>query len=195
MQGSNCCFLTHIWASQEAGQVVWYSHLSKNFPQFVVIHTAKGFYVVHEAKVDAFLEYLYTFDTYCLKRVSNPTSRDKEPTRKHANFLIQQDTINHRGGSRWPESVTEGQREGEGQGRAAVWRGSPCRPQLRTQQCRFVKKWLKVEGKVTGRMRDNRGLCPHKTGNNACSEWPDWTSSWSSRHGVEYSEDFAAGNY
>ena len=43
MSGSNCCFLTWIQISQEAGKVVWYSHLSKNFPQFVVIHTVKGF--------------------------------------------------------------------------------------------------------------------------------------------------------
>ena len=38
--------------SQEAGQVVWYSHLLKNFPQYVVIHTVKGFSVVNEAEVD-----------------------------------------------------------------------------------------------------------------------------------------------
>ena len=42
--------------SQEAGKVVWYSHLSKNFPQFVVIHTGKGFHVVKEAEIDVFLE-------------------------------------------------------------------------------------------------------------------------------------------
>ena len=42
MSSSNCCFLTYIQVSQEAGQVVWYSHLFKNFPQFVVIHTVKG---------------------------------------------------------------------------------------------------------------------------------------------------------
>ena len=36
--------------------VVWYYHLSKNFPQFVVIHTVKGFSIVHEAEVDVFLE-------------------------------------------------------------------------------------------------------------------------------------------
>ena len=43
MSSSNCCFLTCIQISQNAGQVVWYSHLLKNFPQFVVIHTVKGF--------------------------------------------------------------------------------------------------------------------------------------------------------
>ena len=53
---SNCCFLTCIQISQEAGQVVWYSHLLKNFPQLVVVHTVKGFGVVNKAKVDVFLE-------------------------------------------------------------------------------------------------------------------------------------------
>ena len=42
--------------SQETGEVVWYSHLFKKFPQFVVIHTVKGFNVVDEAEVDVFLE-------------------------------------------------------------------------------------------------------------------------------------------
>ena len=51
-----CCFLTCIQFSQEAGQVLWYSHLFKNFPQFIVIHTVKGFGVVNKAEVDVFLE-------------------------------------------------------------------------------------------------------------------------------------------
>ena len=55
--GSNCCFLTCIQIFQEAGQVVWYFHLLKNFPQFVVIHTVKGFGVVNKAEVDVFLEF------------------------------------------------------------------------------------------------------------------------------------------
>ena len=54
--GSNCCFLTCIRTSQKAGQVVWYSHLLKNFPQFIVIHTVKRFSIVNEAEVDVFLE-------------------------------------------------------------------------------------------------------------------------------------------
>ena len=53
---SNCCFLTYIQVSQEAGQVVWYSHLFQNFPQFVVIHTVKGFGIVNKAEIDIFLE-------------------------------------------------------------------------------------------------------------------------------------------
>ena len=54
---SDCCFLTCIQASQEKGKVVCYSCLFKNFPQFVVIYTVKGFCIVREAEVDVFLEF------------------------------------------------------------------------------------------------------------------------------------------
>ena len=53
---SNCGFLNCIQISQGAGQVVWYSHLLKIFPQFVVIHTVEGFGIVNKAEVDVFLE-------------------------------------------------------------------------------------------------------------------------------------------
>ena len=53
---SNCCFLTCIQISQEADQVVWYSQVFQNFPQFIVIHTVKGFGIVNKAEIDAFLE-------------------------------------------------------------------------------------------------------------------------------------------
>src|SRR5574340_381045 len=56
MSSSNCCFLTCIQISQQAGQVVWYSHLLKNFPQFIVIHTVKGFGIVNKAEIDVFLD-------------------------------------------------------------------------------------------------------------------------------------------
>ena len=56
MSGSNCCFLICLQMSQEAGKVVWYSHLSKNFPQFDVIHTVKGFGIANKAEVDVCLE-------------------------------------------------------------------------------------------------------------------------------------------
>ena len=42
--------------SQKAGQVVWYSHLFQNFPQFIVTHTVKGFGIVNKAEIDVFLE-------------------------------------------------------------------------------------------------------------------------------------------
>ena len=57
MSSSNCCFLTCIQVSQETGKVVWYSHLLKNFLQFVVIHTVKCFSIISEAEVDVFLEF------------------------------------------------------------------------------------------------------------------------------------------
>ena len=56
MSSSNSCFLTWIQISQEAGQVVWFSHLFQNFPQFVVIHTVKGFGVISKAEGDVLLE-------------------------------------------------------------------------------------------------------------------------------------------
>ena len=62
MSSSNCCFLTCIHISQDAGQVVWYSYLFKNFPQFAVIHTVKDFGIVDKAEVDVFLELSCLFD-------------------------------------------------------------------------------------------------------------------------------------
>ena len=56
MSSCNCCFLTCIQVSQEAGQMVWYSHLFQNFSQFIVIHTVKGFGIVNKAEIDVFLE-------------------------------------------------------------------------------------------------------------------------------------------
>ena len=56
MSSPNCCFLPCIQISQEAGQVVWHSHLFQNFPQFIVIHTVKGFGIVNAAEIDVFLE-------------------------------------------------------------------------------------------------------------------------------------------
>ena len=54
MFSSNCCYLTRIQVSQEAGQMVWYSHLFKNFPQFVVIYPVNGFSIVNGTEVDVF---------------------------------------------------------------------------------------------------------------------------------------------
>ena len=62
MSSSNCCFLTYIQVSQETGKVVWYSHVLKNFPKFIVIHTVKGSGVVNKAEVEIFLELSCFFD-------------------------------------------------------------------------------------------------------------------------------------
>ena len=57
MSSSNCCILTCIQISQEADEMFWYSHLFENFPEFVVIHTVKGFGEVNKAQVNVFLEF------------------------------------------------------------------------------------------------------------------------------------------
>ena len=62
MSSSNCWFLTCIQVSQEAGRMVWYSHLFQNFPQFIVIHTVKGFGIVNKAEIDVVLELSCFFD-------------------------------------------------------------------------------------------------------------------------------------
>src|SRR5574339_516244 len=59
---SNCCLLTCIQISQKADQVVWYSHLFQNFPQFIVIHTVKSFGIVNKAEIDVFLKLFCFFD-------------------------------------------------------------------------------------------------------------------------------------
>ena len=56
MSSSKCCFLICIEICQEAGRVVWYSHLFQNFPQFIVIHTVKCFGIVNKSEIDVFLE-------------------------------------------------------------------------------------------------------------------------------------------
>ena len=62
MSSSNCCFLTCMQVSQEAGQVVWYSHLFHNSPQSIEIHTVKGFGIVNKAEIDVFLKLSCFFD-------------------------------------------------------------------------------------------------------------------------------------
>ena len=69
MSSSNCCFLTCTQVSWEAGKDAWYSHLFKNFPQIVAIHTVKSSGVVNEAEVDVFLEFPCFF--YDPRHVSN----------------------------------------------------------------------------------------------------------------------------
>ena len=61
MSSSNYCFRT-CWQISQAGQVIWYSHLFKSFPQFVVIHTVKGYGIVNKTEVDVFLELFCFFD-------------------------------------------------------------------------------------------------------------------------------------
>ena len=57
MFGSDCCFLTCMQVSQEAGEIVWYSYLCKSSPQSLVIHSVEGFCIVSKAEVGVFLEF------------------------------------------------------------------------------------------------------------------------------------------
>ena len=85
MSSSNCCFLTCIQVSEEAGQVVWYSHFFQNFPQFIVIHTVKGFGIVDKAEIDVFLELSYFFDD--LVDVGNLISHSSAFSQTNLNIL------------------------------------------------------------------------------------------------------------
>ena len=89
MSASNCCSLICIQILQEAGKVVWYSHLLNSFPQLVVIHTVKGFGVVNEAEVDVFLEFSCFF--YAKTDVGNLISGSSAFSKSRVNiwkFLI-----------------------------------------------------------------------------------------------------------
>ena len=86
---SNYCFLSCIQVSQEAGKVVWYSHLFKNFPQFVVIHTVKGFGIVKEAEVDVFLELsCFFYDPMDVGNLISGSSAFSKSSLNIWNFLV-----------------------------------------------------------------------------------------------------------
>ena len=64
--------------------MVWYSHLFQNFPQFVVIHTVKGFDIVNKAEVDVFVEFTCFFDA--LTDVGNLTSGSSDFSKSSSNI-------------------------------------------------------------------------------------------------------------
>ena len=66
VSGSNYCFLTWKHISQKANMVLWYSHLLKYFPQFVVAHTVKYFGIVNKAVVDVSLELSFSIIQWML---------------------------------------------------------------------------------------------------------------------------------
>ena len=83
MTGSNSCFLTCIQLSQEAGKVVWYSRLFKNFPVCCDPHI-KGFSIVNEAELDIFLEFFWLF--YDPTDVGNLISGSSAVSKSSLNF-------------------------------------------------------------------------------------------------------------
>ena len=89
MSGSNCCFLTCIQISQEAGKVVWYSHLLKNFPQFVVIHTVKSCGVVNKAEVDVSMDFsCFFFDPMNVDNLTSGSSAFSKSSLNIWKFLV-----------------------------------------------------------------------------------------------------------
>ena len=89
IQGSNCCFLTHIQVSQEKGNMVWYYHVFKSFPQFVMIHTVKGFSVVYETVLDVFLEFpSFLYGSVNVDSLISNSSSFYKPSLDIWNFLV-----------------------------------------------------------------------------------------------------------
>ena len=89
MSSSNCCFLTCIQISQEAYQVVWYSHPLKNFPQLVVIHTVKGFRVVDETEIDVLLKFpCFCYNSVNVGNLIPSSSSFSKPSLDIWNFLV-----------------------------------------------------------------------------------------------------------
>ena len=89
MSSSNCCFLTCIQVSQDAGKVIWCFHLFKNFPLFVVIHTVKVFNVVDEAEVDIFLECsCFFYDPMSIGNLTSGSSAFSKSSLTMWEFLI-----------------------------------------------------------------------------------------------------------
>ena len=83
----NCCFLTNIQVFQETSKMVCYSHLFKNFSQFVVIHTVKGFSIVNEA--DVFLEFrCFFYDPTDVVNLISGSSAFSKPSLNIWKFLV-----------------------------------------------------------------------------------------------------------
>ena len=88
--------------------MVWYSHLLKHFPQFVVIHTVKGFSLVNKAEVDVFLEFS------CFSRGVNFYIR-KETEREEGK--VGGDFLSYQTAGKWKEAMGETKRVDLGEGR------------------------------------------------------------------------------
>ena len=75
--------------SQEGGKVVWYSHILKNFPHFVVIHTVKEFREVNEAEIDVFLEFsCFYYDSTDVGNLTSGSSASSKSGLDIWNFLV-----------------------------------------------------------------------------------------------------------
>ena len=81
--------MTHIQVSQETGKMFWYSHLSKSFPQFVMIHTVKDFSVVNETEANVFLEFpSFLYDPANVGNLISGSSSFSKPSLDIWKFLV-----------------------------------------------------------------------------------------------------------
>ena len=102
MSSSNCCFLTCIQVSQEAAQVVWYSLLFQNSPQFVVIHTVKSLGIVNEAEVYVLLEFsCFCYDPAYVHNLISGSSAFSKYSLNIWKFLVCSQTVEASFGEFW----------------------------------------------------------------------------------------------
>ena len=88
-QGSNCYFLTCIQVSRETDKMFWYSHLSKNFPQTVMIHMVKAFSIVDETKTDVFLKFpCFLYNLVNVGNLISSSSSFSKPSLDNWKFLV-----------------------------------------------------------------------------------------------------------
>ena len=81
--------MTRIQVSQETGRMVWYSQLFKSFPQFVMIHIAKGFSVVNETEIDIFLEFpCFIYDSVNIGNLISGSCAFSKPSLDIWKFLV-----------------------------------------------------------------------------------------------------------
>ena len=89
ISSSNYCFFICVQISQEVGRVVWYSHLLKNFLQFVVIYTVKGFGIVNKAEIDVSLELsCFFYDTTDVDNLISDSSAFSKSSLNIWKFLV-----------------------------------------------------------------------------------------------------------
>ena len=169
MSSSNCCFLTCIQVSQEAGQVVWYSHLFQNFPQFiVVIQTVKGFGIVNKRKIDVFLELSWFFDDPVdvgnLISVSSAFSKSSLNTWKFSVHVLLKpnlENFEHYFASLWDECQSvRWDSYARGRDRVSL-RGEG-------QSCQPIPTWNKQTLSTSGPRRKEKW--PHKRQSQTCLE-------------------------
>ena len=152
MPGSNCCFLTYIQVSHEAGELVCYSCFFKNCPQFGVIHMVKGFSVVSETEVEVFLEFFWILEQLGISRtfllpvkyshpflhMNNSVTSSVPPGSRHTAYWVQHFTQHHLSGSGIAQLEFYHCRE-------PAW-GAPPMTKVMRKEARHTQRWDQASG-------------------------------------------------